>query len=117
MSSSKKVGRKKIKKEYMSDERFSELEESLNEALAFSRGEKIDLRVTGIKLPDAPKPISQKNIIRIRKQLNCSQAIFARLLNVSVKTVQAWEQGERNPSEAALKLLDIARKDPSVLWK
>jgi putative transcriptional regulator len=37
------------------------------------------------------------------------------MLNVSVKTVQAWEQGVRKPSDAALKLLAIAEKHPEVL--
>jgi putative transcriptional regulator len=43
--------------------------------------------------------------------------MFARLLNVSVKTVQGWEQGVREPSEAALKLLSIAEKRPEVLME
>jgi len=37
------------------------------------------------------------------------------VLNVSVKTVQAWEQGLRQPSDAALKLLTIAKKHPEAL--
>jgi DNA-binding transcriptional regulator YiaG len=48
-------------------------------------------------------------------RLNLSQAVFAGVLNVSVKTVQAWEQGLRQPSDAALKLLTIAKKHPEVL--
>jgi putative transcriptional regulator len=41
--------------------------------------------------------------------------MFARLLNVSMKTVQAWEQGTRTPSDAGLKLLAIAEKHPEAL--
>jgi putative transcriptional regulator len=37
------------------------------------------------------------------------------LLNISPRTVQAWEQGAREPSDAALKLLSIADKHPEVL--
>jgi len=37
------------------------------------------------------------------------------LLNISAKTVQVWEQGSREPGDAALKLLTIARKHPEVL--
>jgi len=37
------------------------------------------------------------------------------VLNASSKTVQAWEQGARVPSDAALKLLTIAKKHPEVL--
>ena len=51
----------------------------------------------------------------MRQRLKLSQTMFARALNVSPKTVQAWEQGVRTPSDAALKLLAIAEKHPEVL--
>jgi len=51
----------------------------------------------------------------LRGEINVSQAVFARYLNVSVKSVQAWEQGTGRPSGAALKLLSIASKNPKVL--
>jgi putative transcriptional regulator len=59
--------------------------------------------------------MSRQGIIKLREQFNCSQAVFARLLNVSVKTLQAWEQGLRVPSDAALKLLTIAKHHPEAL--
>jgi len=37
------------------------------------------------------------------------------MLNISPKTVQAWEQGSREPSDVALKLLTIAKIHPEVL--
>ena len=65
--------------------------------------------------PQPPKAMSPKDIARIREKLNCSQAVFAMMLNISPKTVQAWEQGSREPGDAALKLLTIAKKHPEVL--
>ncbi len=59
--------------------------------------------------------MSPKDIARIRQRLNCSQSVFALILNISPKTVQAWEQGSREPSDAALKLLMIAKKHPEIL--
>ena len=64
--------------------------------------------------------MSSADIARIRQQLNYSQSVFARVLNVSPKTVQAWEQGLRVPSDAGLKLLTlklltIAKRHPEVL--
>ena len=59
--------------------------------------------------------MSSREIIRIRLKLNCSQTVFAMMLNISPRTVQAWEQGARTPSDAALKLLSIAKKHPEVL--
>ena len=101
------------KKKYMGDEDFSELRLSLEQALQHARGERHDLRTT--VLPAPPKPMKKQEIVKLRQQLNLSQAVFASVLNVSVKTVQAWEQGLRQPSDAALKLLTIAKKHPEVL--
>jgi putative transcriptional regulator len=55
--------------------------------------------------------------MKLRKDLNCSQSVFARVLNISPKTIQAWEQGIRRPSDAALRLLEVVEKYPSVLFR
>lgn len=110
----KSVGnKKKQKNKYMSDGLFGELKESLEQVLQHARGKRADLRIT--VLPAPPSPMSRSEIVQLRQELNCSQAVFARLLNVSLKTVQAWEQGVREPGDAALKLLTIARKNPEAL--
>lgn len=101
------------KQSHMSDELFGELMQSLDQALRYSRGEQINARTT--VLPAPPAPMTREEIIKLREQFNCSQTIFARLLNVSVKTLQAWEQGLRVPSDAALKLLNVARNHPDAL--
>ena len=111
-----KVRKAKVSKSnYMSNEAFADLKGALEDALAYERGERKDLRVTRVAVPRPPKPMSKTQIARIRQQLNCSQAIFAMMLNISPKTVQAWEQGLRTPSDAALKLLSIAKKRPEIL--
>lgn len=102
-------------KQYMSDEAFGELEQSLNQALAHARGEQGEYKEKKFVAPLPPKPRSSTNIVRLRHRLNYSQSMFARLLNVSTKTVQAWEQGTRKPSDAALKLLAVAEKHPEIL--
>lgn len=98
----------------MKKELFDELKQSLNEAVEHAQGKRNDLRTT--ILPEPPKKLSRNEIISLRKDLNCSQAVFARALNVSLRTIQAWEQGLREPSDAALKLLSIARKKPEILF-
>lgn len=103
------------KTNYMSDDAFADLKEAMEDALAFERGKRRDLKVTRIHAPRPPKAMSPRDIALIREKLNCSQAVFAMLLNISPKTVQAWEQGSREPGDAALKLLTIARKHPEVL--
>ena len=97
----------------MEKQLFEELKESLNQALQHARGERNDLRTT--TLPRPPQKMSSAEIVGLRETLNASQAVFAHYLNVSVKTVQAWEQGIGKPSGAALKLLSIVRKKPEIL--
>ena len=66
-----------------------------------------------------PPPVrhyTAADIRRIRKEANVSQAVFAAVLNVGRATVAAWEQGGKEPSGPALKLLDLVeRKGLSVL--
>jgi putative transcriptional regulator len=64
---------------------------------------------------EPPAPLDPKQIAEIRSLLNASQGVFASYLGVSKAAVVAWEYGVRQPSGAALKLLSIARKNPSVL--
>jgi len=103
------------KANYMSDEAFADLKEAMEDARAFERGKRRNLKVTRIQAPRPPKAMSARDIARIRERLNCSQAVFAMMLNISPKTVQAWEQGAREPGDAALKLLTIAQKHPEIL--
>lgn len=77
------------------------------------RSGKIDLRA--VEMPTRPKPLKPADIRELRASLNASQALFARLLNVSSNAVESWEQGLREPRQATLKLLHIARRNPQVL--
>jgi DNA-binding transcriptional regulator YiaG len=73
----------------------------------------LDLRT--VELPARPKALKPADIRSLRESLNASQALLARLLNVSSNAVESWEQGIREPRQATLKLLHIAKKNPSVL--
>ena len=50
-----------------------------------------------------------------RQRTGLSQSQFAALLGVSVRTLQGWEQGRKQPSGAARTLLTIARTNPKAL--
>jgi putative transcriptional regulator len=50
-----------------------------------------------------------------RYRVKMSQSEFARLLGVSVRTLQEWEQGRREPSGAARSLIRVAQERPEVL--
>ncbi len=96
----------------MKNEFFNDLKQSLIEGLEHAEGKR-ELRTT--TLPRPPQKMQSADIAALRERMNASQAVFAHYLNVSVKTVQSWEQGIGKPNGAALKLLSIAKRNPKVL--
>jgi putative transcriptional regulator len=61
--------------------------------------------------------VNVPDVGKIREKTGLSQARFAELLGVSVRTLQDWELGRRAPSGAARTLLLIADRDPKALLK
>lgn len=57
------------KTNYMSEEAFAELKEAMEDAFAFERGKRRDLKVTRIQAPRPPKAISPRDIASIRQSL------------------------------------------------
>jgi putative transcriptional regulator len=53
--------------------------------------------------------------VEARQATGLSQAQFATLLGVSVRTLQGWEQGRKQPSGAARTLLAVARQSPRAV--
>lgn len=88
---------------------FEMLKEGLEDILEHQKGKK-QLKTRTIELPDAAQAYTAEDVKRIRESLSCSQSIFARFLNVSVRTVESWESGKRNPNHAALRLLEVIDK-------
>ena len=92
---------------------FDDLRQALADAALCEGGKPVDLRTK--EIPPPPRPLKPAEIRKIRLALNASQALFARFLNVSPNTVESWEQGVRQPDQAALKLLTIAKKYPEAI--
>ncbi|MEX0738338.1 MAG: type II toxin-antitoxin system MqsA family antitoxin [Pseudohongiella sp.] len=82
-----------------------EILEGINEVKQYNKG-KIQLRTTALSEPSSPQVI--------RMKLNLSQSAFAGLMGVSVRTLQDWEQGRRDPQGPAVALLRIAEQHPEV---
>lgn len=87
---------------------FEDLVSSLHEAKAISKGAAPASRRFAIEAPDAKA---------VREQIGLSQSEFARLMRVSVKTLQNWEQRRRNPTGPAAALLKIMSTAPDLALK
>jgi putative transcriptional regulator len=85
-----------------------EILDGIQEIKAHQAG-KIDLRTRELREPSSPQ--------EIRRRLNLSQSAFAGLMGVSLRTVQDWEQGRRQPSGPAKSLLRIAEQRPEVFME
>ncbi len=68
-----------------------------------------------IKRGEYGRVINVPDVGKTREKTGLSQARFAKLLGVSIRTLQDWEQGRRAPSGAARTLLIIAMKNPKAL--
>jgi putative transcriptional regulator len=95
--------------------------EALEEAVAYKQGKRPSLRVTRYEVTargatvSPPPSYDAERVRRVRARLKVSQPVFAGMLNVSSSTVQAWEQGVREPDGASLRLLEIAENHPDTL--
>jgi putative transcriptional regulator len=73
-------------------------------------GERIRIHTVEIA---APGPYLAKDVRRTRDRLAVSQAVFAKLLGVSVELVEHWEQGVTLPRPLARRMLDEINRDPA----
>lgn len=79
------------------------LQQGLREGVAYARNETA-LKTT---LVPVPRAFTGEEVAAIRAKWNMSQAQFASVLAVNVKTLQSWEQGYRKPSRPTMRLLQI----------
>ena len=84
---------------------FEDLQEGLNQAIAFEKGiGKAKVR-TLIIMP--VKKYTNDEIRTIRNNAGMTQTTLAKYLGVSTKTVEAWENGRTHPTGPAYRLLEI----------
>lgn len=89
------------------------LVQSLTEVRDGLRGRPGKLTMKTVEIPDAP-PCGAAAVHKLRDRLGLSQGLFAKLLGVSRKLVEAWEAGTRTPSPMACRLLDAIDRNPSL---
>ena len=92
---------------------FEELKASLEEAVAYKKGDKSRCRT--VVAPKALPAYTAADVTRTRTALNLSQKGLALALGVSPRTVEAWEAGKNVPSGAAQRLLYLLEQDHSLI--
>ena len=83
---------------------------NVGEEVSFTKKE---LDALGVTIPSVQ--LTSEQIQAIRKNMNLSQSVFAKLLNVSTSSVRQWEQGKRKPSGSTKVLLELLQKSPHLL--
>ena len=68
-----------------------------------------------LKRGEVGRVVTFPPVAETRARVGLSQSEFAKLLRVSIRTLQEWEQGRRTPSGPARMLLAIAHKNPRLL--
>lgn len=92
---------------------FERLKEGLEDGVAYQKGD-IELKTFSLSIPGPPKTYAAEDIKALRRSFQMSQTAFSRLLSVSKKTVEGWEQGLRTPSGSAARLLQFI-ENPKLL--
>ena len=90
---------------------FQKLIDGINQARAHARGEQVPgLRVHRIE-------VKRNEIANLRLREGLTQSQFAELLGTSLGTVRKWETGERKPSGAAARLIQLMKVKPRIVTK
>jgi putative transcriptional regulator len=59
--------------------------------------------------------VASNGVREARQKTGFTQDRFARLLGISVRTLQGWEQGRRTPTGAARTLIEVTLKHPQAV--
>lgn len=90
---------------------FNGIMDGLQEALAYKKGKAAaDTFARTRSLPAV-------NVAEIRTSLSMTQKVFAEMLGVSCRTVEAWESGKTTPTPTARKLMYLIQEDHSLVQK
>ncbi|MBQ6967980.1 MAG: helix-turn-helix domain-containing protein [Lachnospiraceae bacterium] len=88
---------------------YDEIMTSINETMTTEKGK---LRETVFIKP--VKKYNAEGVKKVRKSLHMTQAVFAGMIGVSQKTVEAWESGRNTPMGPASRVLDLLESDSAV---
>ena len=90
----------------MNDKDFQKLVESVKQMGSIMQGEKV---------PHLRTVLSTVDVKGLRERLGLTQNQFSGMIGVSIKTLQNWEQGRREPEGPAKALLRVVEKEPQAV--
>jgi putative transcriptional regulator len=90
----------------MNDKDFKKLVESVKQMGSIMRGENIPHRRT---------VLGKVDVKSLRENLGLTQIEFSGMIGVSIRTLQNWEQGRREPDGPAKALLRVVEKEPKAV--
>jgi putative transcriptional regulator len=90
----------------MNDKDFQKLVESVKQMGSIMRGGNVPHRRTVLSTID---------VRSLRNRLGLTQHEFSGMIGVSIKTLQNWEQGRREPEGPAKALLRVVEKEPQAV--
>lgn len=82
--------------------------EGLEQAIAWTRGENDDVRVTLVHVPNV-------DVREVRTKMGLSQAQFATKFGFPPATLRNWEQGRSRPDAPTRVLLAVIAKHPEAV--
>ena len=88
-----------------------EIIQGMTEAIEYIRGNEAGAVVHKVEIPD------EIDVKSIREELNLSRQEFADSFGFSARTLQHWEQGDRNPHGPARVLLLLLQREPNIIAK
>src|SRR6266700_8440718 len=105
MRTNKTATRSVLKKQPTVGERIIE---GLGEAIAWSKGDNVPVRVTQVQIPDI-------DVSQVRHRMGLSQAQFATKFGFPPATLRNWEQGRARPDAPTRVLLAVIAKHPEAV--
>src|SRR5271165_387988 len=102
----------------MSERNISPINEAILEIVGDLRGvavseataEKITMRILGERARAKPEPLGPEDVRALRERAHMSQAVFARVLNVTPGYIAQIERGAKRATGAALAMLHVIRR-------
>jgi len=90
----------------MNDDDFQKLAESVKQMGAIMRGKDVPHRRT---------TLGRIDVKGLRQRIGLTQSEFSEMIGVSIRTLQNWEQGRREPEGPAKALLRVVEREPEAV--